>query len=183
MKYLIQIIPVALFMCWCSTAFGQNCQPLLTLTDDITVNEFFQAEVIQSSAMVSTANVIFQAEDTIRLTSGFQTKEDVAFLGYIADCILIDVEDLETIGQSISVYPNPTKTITIFEYELNQQSDVSLSVVDLLGRKIMVLKNNEPQTQGLYQIPFDARQLAPEVYFFRLRLNNQVITRKFVVLQ
>jgi len=185
MKYILKILPIALLLAWSAKMMGQSdCQPLLVLMDDITMDNFYQAEVINSSATITSGTAVtFQAENNILLTDGFKTTDVAIFHGYIANCVLNDVEDLESINNSIKLFPNPANTITILEYELEEQIEVSISVINLLGQEVLHLVPRQAQSQGIHQISFDARQLPAEMYIFRIQLDDQVISRKFSVVQ
>ena len=180
---LLKTLPIALLLAWSTAATGQDdCQPLLVLMDDITMDDFYQAEVIHSSANITAGTTVtFQAEDTILLTDGFQSLDVAQFHGYIADCMSVATEDINEVNHSIKLFPNPTNALTILEYELDKQTVVSASVVNVLGQEVISLIALERQASGKHQISFDAAPLAADVYFFRMNLDDKVIFRKFAV--
>ncbi len=57
---------------------------------------------------------------------------------------------------------------------------MSLVVYDLLGREVAMLVN-EKKTPGIYQVQFDASNLASGVYFYRLVAGDFVATRKMLL--
>ena len=83
----------------------------------------------------------------------------------------------------LSVYPNPTNDNTTVEYELAEQAEVSLSVVNQMGQEILKLVDNEIQERGEYRSKLDIKKLSPGIYFLQLQLKDVVISRKFVALK
>jgi hypothetical protein len=68
-------------------------------------------------------------------------------------------------------YPNPFNPTTTFTYSVPQQTDISLVIFDVLGRKIRSLIT-ETKAPGIYNIKWDARDDAGEpvptgLYFAR----------------
>lgn len=74
-------------------------------------------------------------------------------------------------------YPNPFNPGTAISYSVPNQSQVSLIVYNLLGRKVATLVNSTKRA-GQYHVNFDASQLASGVYLYRLKVGTEVITKK-----
>lgn len=64
-------------------------------------------------------------------------------------------------------FPNPFNSKTKIAYEILAFHKVKLAVYDILGREVKVLVN-ENQEKGLYEIEFDAANLASGIYFYKL---------------
>jgi len=79
-------------------------------------------------------------------------------------------------------YPNPFNPTTTIKYGLPRSSMVRLSVHDLLGREVSVLVN-ERRDAGVYEVKFDASELASGVYLYRLQAGDFVRSRKLLVLR
>ncbi len=81
-------------------------------------------------------------------------------------------------------YPNPFNPSTVIKYSIPkadvQYNNVSLTVFDLLGRKIITLVN-EFKNPGNYEIEFDASNLSSSVYIYQLKYGAKVITKKMVL--
>lgn len=69
-------------------------------------------------------------------------------------------------------YPNPFNPTTTIEFDLSQQSVVSLKVYDVLGREVATLLDNEPMDEGYQQLTFDASNLSSGMYFYRLNVDD-----------
>ena len=78
--------------------------------------------------------------------------------------------------------PNPFNAVTAISYYLSVETYVKLSVFDLRGREVAVLVNQE-QSQGTYQIHFDAVGLSSGIYTVRLFSNEVSVSRKMVLLK
>ncbi len=81
---------------------------------------------------------------------------------------------------TISNFPNPASSETIFVYNLKEHATVSLSIVNAIGQQI-ALVNSGNQTPSLYKYSYNTSDLANGVYFYQLNVNGQTITKSFVV--
>ncbi|MDA3861171.1 MAG: T9SS type A sorting domain-containing protein, partial [Melioribacteraceae bacterium] len=70
-------------------------------------------------------------------------------------------------------YPNPFNPSTTIQFGLNQQTEVSLKIYDILGREITSLINSEVKFAGTYEVTFDASVMASGTYIYKLTANNQ----------
>jgi hypothetical protein len=88
---------------------------------------------------------------------------------------------IDKLVQQVSVYPNPLTTNALLTYNLNQRSDVMVEVYDILGKRVGTLAN-ETQNAGEHQIQIgDAISQVKGIYFVRLLVDGQSITKKIVV--
>jgi hypothetical protein len=78
-------------------------------------------------------------------------------------------------------YPNPFNPSTKIRYAIPQNSLVILKVFDLRGREIVTLVN-ERKASGNYEVTFDAGNLSSGVYFYQLKTENNIQTRKMTLL-
>ena len=79
-------------------------------------------------------------------------------------------------------YPNPFNPTTRIEYAIPKTATVKLVVVDVLGREIQTLVNEE-KSAGLYKIEFNGSELASGVYFYKLVYGNQNWTQKMMLMK
>ncbi|MDR9415870.1 MAG: T9SS type A sorting domain-containing protein [Gracilimonas sp.] len=81
-------------------------------------------------------------------------------------------------------YPNPFNPSTVINYQLAENSTVTLEVFDMLGREVATLVNSERMTAGNHQVSFDAGNLSSGLYLYRLStLEGQQITKKMMLLK
>ena len=79
-------------------------------------------------------------------------------------------------------FPNPFNPSTTIRYELPRAEHVTLSVFDMLGREVSVLVHRE-MVAGNHEVQFDASGLSSGVYFYRLRAEDFVATKKMVIVR
>ena len=100
--------------------------------------------------------------------------------------IVTDVEEFQDqIAYSFALeqnYPNPFNPTTSIQYSVNSIQFVSLKIYDVLGNEVKTLVN-EMQPTGTYKVGFDATSLTSGVYFYQLRQNNSVITKKMILVK
>ena len=84
-------------------------------------------------------------------------------------------------------YPNPFNPITSLRYDLPEQAQVTLTVYDLMGRKITQLINTI-QEAGYKSVQWNAtdtfgKSVSAGVYLYQFRAGEFVQTRKMVLLK
>jgi photosystem II stability/assembly factor-like uncharacterized protein len=79
-------------------------------------------------------------------------------------------------------YPNPFNPSTVIEFALPQQSQVNLTIYNVLGEPVATLVD-EVRPAGTYSSRFDATRLATGIYFYRLKAGEFQQTRKLVLLK
>ena len=79
-------------------------------------------------------------------------------------------------------YPNPFNPVTNISFSIPVGSAVSLKIFDVLGREISTLVNEE-LFQGEYKYSFDASNCVSGVYFYTLKANNYVSTKKLLLIK
>ncbi|MFU8861928.1 MAG: T9SS type A sorting domain-containing protein [Cyclonatronaceae bacterium] len=68
-------------------------------------------------------------------------------------------------------YPNPFNPVTIIPYTMQQGGEVSITLYDVLGRRVMLLKPGY-RDMGRYHQELDMRRLASGTYLYELRVNG-----------
>jgi len=84
-------------------------------------------------------------------------------------------------------YPNPFNPVTKIKFDIkkeyrSQESEVKLSIYDILGRKIEDLVNEKLQP-GTYEVTFDGSNLPSGVYFYQLRVGTYLETKKMLLIK
>ncbi|MCK6614130.1 MAG: YCF48-related protein [Ignavibacteriaceae bacterium] len=96
--------------------------------------------------------------------------------------IMINTGAVESfsLGQN---YPNPFNPVTMIEFALAAQSEITLKIYDILGKEIATLASGNYQA-GRYTIPFDGTNYASGVYIYKLSYGKgQTITKKMTLLK
>ena len=79
-------------------------------------------------------------------------------------------------------YPNPFNPSTVFEFALPRECHVNFELYNLLGERVAMLVD-ETLSAGYYSVPFTATGLAGGVYFYRMRADDFVQTKKLLILK
>lgn len=79
-------------------------------------------------------------------------------------------------------YPNPFNPETIINYQIPEQSFVSVQVFDITGALVSTLVN-KTQTAGLYSIRFDGTSLSSGVYFYKISSSRGSISKKMILIK
>ncbi len=104
---------------------------------------------------------------------------------YSLDCAVGVEENKPDNGKNKNMlisYPNPFSTRTNIRLSLSEESNVNLSVYDLLGREVENLVDGNLKN-GIYNVEFTNKDLSSGVYFIRLKSNNYEETRKIVLIK
>lgn len=84
-------------------------------------------------------------------------------------------------------YPNPFNPTTTIVYELPKAGIVDVKVYDINGRLVRSVLE-EHQEMGVHQILWDSKNdagasVASGVYFYQIRFNQSVLSRKMLLLK
>ena len=79
-------------------------------------------------------------------------------------------------------YPNPFNPSTTIRFSLPTTSDVTLSVYDMLGRKVATLING-PMSAGEQRVNFDASSLSSGIYLYELKAGSTRLTQKMTLIK
>lgn len=83
---------------------------------------------------------------------------------------------------NLNAYPNPSNDNTEISYTLNNKTNVSIMVYDVLGNKIQTIADNEIQENGTHTYNFNAKKQGymQGIYIVTLTINGQVYTKRIV---
>jgi len=87
-----------------------------------------------------------------------------------------------------AAYPNPFNPFTHISYILGEEAYVSIFIVDLKGRVVKQLIENENHSEGIYSLNWDGVndngiKLSSGVYFVVMRANVMTTSQKIVLLR
>ncbi|HEX2787422.1 MAG TPA: T9SS type A sorting domain-containing protein [Ignavibacteria bacterium] len=102
------------------------------------------------------------------------------------DLTTIDVKTIsDNIHDKFSLYqnyPNPFNPSTIIRFDLTKNSFVKLEVFDITGKRITELVNGDLQADS-YEKEFDASMLGSGIYFYKIKVENFVETKRMVLIK
>lgn len=171
------------------------------LVKDLTTDHRLSGMVINviDSIMENTTDIITNdmgiANYTITVPEGkengiYEIKFFTSKFGYEkADTITRNIEvkhisDVEEIyfRNSISINPNPFSDFTIIKYDLLKPELIRLSIHDILGREIEVLKN-ELQEAGEHNVICNSVLFTTGLYFVLLNANSYFVSLPITILK
>jgi hypothetical protein len=78
-------------------------------------------------------------------------------------------------------FPNPFSQTTLIRFIVASASHVTITVYDLLGKKVSVVYDGD-RPAGPYEVTFSSAGIASGVYFYRMQAGDFESTRKMLVL-
>ena len=79
-------------------------------------------------------------------------------------------------------YPNPFNPSTSIKYSIPKSVLVTLKIYDVLGKEITTLLN-EKEEAGLHKIEFNPTNLSSGVYFYTLKTEGFLQTKKMILIR
>ena len=117
-----------------------------------------------------------QLKNNIGSVSVWSVRQDITGVSDIGN---IQTPTTFSLSQN---YPNPFNPVTVINYSISEASFVSLKIFDIQGSEINTLVFQVMQT-GNHSIEFNAKNLTSGVYFYQLKTNKYVETRKMLLLK
>ncbi len=79
-------------------------------------------------------------------------------------------------------YPNPFNPTTKIQYSIKQACNIIIRVFDIIGREVETIVNDY-KSPGIYSVDFDGSKLSSGIYYYQMKAEDFVQTRKFVVIK
>mgnify|MGYP001627774361 CR=1 FL=1 len=155
---------------------------IITLIDNDTDTEINIAEELSYTFNHTTRGKLAKSTNPFRPTTIKQkavSKNTRFTLKISTEQIELEVPEEVFLAQN---YPNPFNPSTTIPFGLDKDSDVSLVIYDILGRKVTTLIDTR-LTAGRYSPKFIANHLASGVYFYRLITDSKVLVKKFTLIK
>ncbi|MFA7419572.1 MAG: T9SS type A sorting domain-containing protein [Melioribacteraceae bacterium] len=95
-----------------------------------------------------------------------------------------DIDNLEmpTTYRLAQNYPNPFNPTTTIKFSLPVSGKVILEVFDISGKSVNTLIDSE-MNSGEHSFELNAAGLSSGIYFYRIRANQFIATRKFILMK
>ena len=141
-----------------------------------------------SYTLNSGADVVFTAPQSVEWKPGFEAKAGSSFYAYIAPVnacngamrLANTVEEEKESIANIQVFPNPFSSHITFQLDLQKASQLSINIYDIQGKMIDESVQNATIDEGVFTKEYDFGYLAKGIYFYTLRIDDQVQSGKFV---
>jgi hypothetical protein len=97
---------------------------------------------------------------------------------------LVDAPGLDVPGV-FALYqnaPNPFRGRSVIRFDLPIESEASIEIYTVAGRRVATLLDRKRFPAGRYQAVVDGRDMTAGVYFYQLRAGGHVSSRKLILL-
>lgn len=132
---------------------------------DVKSNEQSQANAgLNKSYLLKTSSVIKDARFTLQINPGGDAG---------------DIPSEVVLSQN---YPNPFSQQTTIRFGLPLQSNVKLTIYDILGRKVETIVDKQYEA-GFHTEPWNPNRLASGVYLFVLQSEGKLVTKKMTYIK
>lgn len=79
-------------------------------------------------------------------------------------------------------YPNPFNFSTIIKYQIANESNVKISLYNILGERLKIL-TDEYKSIGIHSLIFNSDDLPSGVYVYTFEINSLILTKKLIILK
>lgn len=79
-------------------------------------------------------------------------------------------------------YPNPFNSLTSIKFQLNNPSDINLSIYNALGQKLQTILDKK-MTAGIHIVYFNGEHFPSGIYFYQLKNELQVVRKKMLLIK
>ena len=143
-----------------------------------------QGKITTTRFPIENASVIFI--DNADTTSKFSALTDASG-NYQINLNITSVERSNSLPTKFELdqnYPNPFSSSTAIPYQIKKESDVQVTVYDILGRVVRKFNVGE-QSAGLYSMLWDGRNdfgqtVASGIYFYKMSSNGESQVKKMI---
>jgi hypothetical protein len=107
---------------------------------------------------------------------------NVAFIDSLRkDVIHVGIDENMKEAGSFQVYPNPSQDQFNFTYRMNSKSPVKITLLDVLGKELLVLVN-ETQNPGAQKVTVNVADLPAGIYFVNIHCGSVAHVEKISVM-
>lgn len=78
-------------------------------------------------------------------------------------------------------YPNPSGNQLYVKYFLQKPDEITISIIDIQGRTIKILTQQEKISSGYYAKPYDVSDISHGTYILEMRTSQRTFTEKIVI--
>ncbi|MEZ5197547.1 MAG: C25 family cysteine peptidase [Bacteroidales bacterium] len=80
----------------------------------------------------------------------------------------------------VNIAPNPFQKGFTIEYTLEENSDINISIINIMGQQIVQLEQSIDKPSGHYNARFNYLDLLPGIYFCKVEANNSRLITKLI---
>ena len=140
-------------------------------------------ESVETSYNFNVGNV---TQNTFNLWEGIENCQVIAFVednnktimqsAFIGN--LSNISETKNINQ-VKIYPNPANSNATLIFNLINKSKVNLSIINILGE--VVSNESFDMSAGNKYINLNINELNNGIYYANLSINNEIVSKKFII--
>ena len=124
--------------------------------------------------------------DSVDYTAAFFNSMD----NCIEACFLASNDEINQLPHAFNLYnnyPNPFNPVTTLRYDIPENSHVTITIYDMLGRQVKTL-TNQTQDAGYKSLIWDAtndygKPVSAGIYLYQIQAGEYISTKKMVLLK
>ena len=93
-----------------------------------------------------------------------------------------ELVEIPTTYKLFQNFPNPFNPTTTIKYSIPKSGIVSIKIYNTVGEQVASLVNKE-QEIGNYEIKFDATFFSSGIYFYQLKSEDFIETKKMILIK
>ena len=158
--------------------------PILAENDSNSIN-YTISYLLDSTLMKNDYNFYYKIYAVDKgIVPEHSTKPDTGYYKLVYDpTVSVEIIENEIIIYDLKQnYPNPFNPVTNIKYSIKEEGNVELVIYDVLGKVVDKLVD-ERKPAGNYSVQFDAFKISSGIYFYSLRINDFVSTKKMLLLK
>jgi len=94
--------------------------------------------------------------------------------------VVLGTSDIEQSNIGFNIFPNPGDKNSVVSYQLDKPADVEISIIDLMGRTIIIEKKTTVQAGKYSTVIGSDREFKEGVYIIRMKVNDLYIYKKWI---
>ncbi len=146
-------------------------------------SEFEKVGFINGKGTTSKTNSYTYTDNNLSNGKYIYRLKQIDFDGSFNYSKEVEVNVLNPVKYSLEQnFPNPFNPTTNITYQVAEAGNVSIKVYDLVGNEVAVLLNDF-KNPGNYSLTFNASNMASGVYFYTMKTNNFLMTKKLILLK
>ena len=164
-----------------SISYNDDLKSLTGLDNVISIGEDLKISnnhSLSTCEAISICNYLASPSGDVEIynnAEGCNSQEEVEEV-----CETVFIEE-ENFSDKLTINPNPFSTSTTIAFESTQPGKVELKIYNQLGELVEVIQTNTQA--GKQTVTWDASNLPSGIYFVRLQIDNELITRKMIKLK
>lgn len=166
--------------------FLNDCPTNLTVTDNLPQGD----HKLQDYIKINT-NASLHPNQASNMQAGYILLEENSLIEYGSIFCAEAIEECNTSSpkqaqlqpptSTIKIYPNPFSQQSTLEFELSNDTEVSIFVSDITGKKLTTLADNQQKTAGIHQLTFNAQDIAPGIYYCTMMAGDKIQSQKMLI--